>query len=162
MRFEVRAILLFALLGCGLAHAQVTAVDSVGITVSDMDRAVAFYGDVLTFTKESEREVAGSEYEHLFGLFGMRLRVVRMRLGEERIELMQFLAPRGRPNPVDARSNDRTFQHVALIVSDMEKAYARLRAFKVEHASSGPQRLPDWNPNAGGIEAFYFRDPDGI
>jgi catechol 2,3-dioxygenase-like lactoylglutathione lyase family enzyme len=31
----------------------------------------------------------------------------------------------------------------------------------VEHASSGPQRLPDWNPNAGGIEAFYFRDPDG-
>jgi catechol 2,3-dioxygenase-like lactoylglutathione lyase family enzyme len=161
MRFEVRAILLLALLGCGLAHAQVMAVDSVGITVSDMDRAVAFYGDVLTFTKESEHEVAGSEYEHLFGLFGMRLRVVRMRLGEERLELMQFLAPRGRPNPVDARSNDRTFQHVALIVSDMDKAYARLRAFKVEHASSGPQRLPDWNANAGGIHAFYFRDPDG-
>jgi catechol 2,3-dioxygenase-like lactoylglutathione lyase family enzyme len=31
----------------------------------------------------------------------------------------------------------------------------------VRHASSGPQRLPDWNPNAGGIEAFYFKDPDG-
>jgi catechol 2,3-dioxygenase-like lactoylglutathione lyase family enzyme len=31
----------------------------------------------------------------------------------------------------------------------------------VRHASSGPQRLPDWNPAAGGIEAFYFRDPDG-
>jgi catechol 2,3-dioxygenase-like lactoylglutathione lyase family enzyme len=43
----------------------------------------------------------------------------------------------------------------------MDQAYARLRSFKVEHASSGPQRLPDWNPNAGGIEAFYFRDPDG-
>ena len=28
------------------------------------------------------------------------------------------------------------------------------------HASSGPQRLPDWNKNAGGIKAFYFKDPD--
>jgi catechol 2,3-dioxygenase-like lactoylglutathione lyase family enzyme len=86
---------------------------------------------------------------------------VRMRLGAEHIELLQFLAPRGRPTPVDSRSNDRWFQHVAIIVSDMDEAYARLRSFKVEHASSGPQRLPDWNPNAGGIKAFYFRDPDG-
>jgi catechol 2,3-dioxygenase-like lactoylglutathione lyase family enzyme len=31
----------------------------------------------------------------------------------------------------------------------------------VRHVSSGPQRLPDWNRNAGGIEAFYFKDPDG-
>ena len=43
----------------------------------------------------------------------------------------------------------------------MAKAYARLREHRVRHASTGPQRLPDWNPNAGGIEAFYFKDPDG-
>jgi catechol 2,3-dioxygenase-like lactoylglutathione lyase family enzyme len=42
----------------------------------------------------------------------------------------------------------------------MDRAYAALRAERVEHASTGPQRLPDWNPNAGGIRAFYFRDPD--
>src|SRR2546430_12033448 len=41
------------------------------------------------------------------------------------------------------------------------RSYKRLRENKVEHASSGPQRLPDWNRNAGGIQAFYFRDPDG-
>jgi catechol 2,3-dioxygenase-like lactoylglutathione lyase family enzyme len=139
----------------------VSAVDSIGITVNDLDRAIDFYSRVLTFEKEAEREVAGPEYEHLFGVFGMRLRMARMKLGDEHIELMQFLAPRGRPSPADSRSNDRWFQHVALIVSDMDKAYARLRTFKVEHASSGPQRLPDWNPNAGGIQAFYFRDPDG-
>jgi catechol 2,3-dioxygenase-like lactoylglutathione lyase family enzyme len=86
---------------------------------------------------------------------------VRLRLGDEYIELIQFLAPRGRPFPVDSRSNDRWFQHVAIIVSDMQAAYSRLRSFHVEHASSGPQRLPDWNPAAAGIEAFYFRDPDG-
>jgi catechol 2,3-dioxygenase-like lactoylglutathione lyase family enzyme len=43
----------------------------------------------------------------------------------------------------------------------MDRAYQRLRGHEVQHASSGPQRLPDWNPNAGGIRAFYFRDPDG-
>jgi catechol 2,3-dioxygenase-like lactoylglutathione lyase family enzyme len=139
----------------------VTAVDSIGITVNDLDRAVAFYSEVLTFEKVSEREVAGPEYERLFGVFGMRLRVARMKLGGEHIELMQFLTPRGRPAPLDSRANDHWFQHIAIIVSSMDEAYARLRSFRVEHASSGPQRLPDWNPNAGGIRAFYFRDPDG-
>lgn len=156
-----RLFLLWALLCATAVPAQVTGVDSVGITVTDIDRSVDFYSRVLTFEKESEREVAGSEYERLYGLFGLRLRIVRMRLGEERIELMQFFAPGGRPYPADSRSNDRWFQHVAIIVSDMERAYARLREHKVQHASPGPQRLPDSNPNAGGIEAFYFRDPDG-
>ena len=138
----------------------VTAVDSVAVTVSDMDRAVDFYTRVLTFEKVADREVAGEQYEHLFGVFGVRVRAVRLRRGDEQLELLQFLAPRGRPVPADSRSNDGWFQHIAIIVSDMNAAYARLRSFNVEHASSGPQRLPDWNPNAGGIEAFYFRDPD--
>ncbi len=138
----------------------VRAVDSIGITVGDMDRAIDFYSRVLTFEKVSDSEVAGDAYEHLYGVFGMRLRLVRMRLGDEHVELMQFLAPRGRPAPADSRSHDHWFQHVAIIVSDMELAYARLRAHKVEHASSGPQLLPQWNANAGGIAAFYFRDPD--
>src|SRR5262249_18646839 len=80
---------------------------------------------------------------------------------EECIRLTEYLAPKGRPIPTEARSNDRSFQHIAIIVSDMDKAYAWLRQNRVEHASSGPQRLPDWNKNAAGIRAFYFRDPDG-
>ena len=139
----------------------VSAVEAVGLTVSDLDRSVDFFTRVLTFEKLSEVEVAGDAYEHLQGLFGLRMRVARLRLGDEQLELTQYLAPEGRPVPADARSNDRSFQHVAIIVSDMVKAYARLRENKVRHASTGPQRLPDWNENAGGIEAFYFKDPDG-
>ena len=89
------------------------------------------------------------------------MRIVRMRLGGEFIELTEYIAPKGRPIPVDSRSNDRWFQHIAIIVSDMDKAYAWLRKNKVEHASSGPQLLPDWNKKAAGISAFYFKDPDG-
>lgn len=139
----------------------VETIDAVGMTVSDVDRSVCFFSKVLSFEKVSDVEVAGTEYERLQGLFGLRMRVVRMKLGEEFIELTEYLAPRGRPFPLDTHSNDRWFQHVAIIVSDMEKAYSVLRQHKVEHASSGPQRLPDWNKNAGGIQAFYFRDPDG-
>jgi catechol 2,3-dioxygenase-like lactoylglutathione lyase family enzyme len=126
-----------------------------------MDRAVEFYTKVLAFEKVSDVEVAGSEYEQLQGLFGARIRVVRMKLGEEFIELIDYLAPEGRPVPVDFQSNDRWFQHIAIIVSDMDKAYEWLRKHKVQHASTGPQLLPAWNKNAGGISAFYFRDPDG-
>lgn len=139
----------------------VSSVATVGFTVSDMDRSVAFFTDVLDFEKVSDVEVTGGEYERLQAVFPLRMRVVGLRLGMERIELSEYLAPRGRPIPVDSRSNDRWFQHVAIIVSDMHKAYAHLRRYRVEHASSGPQRLPDWNAAAGGIEAFYFKDPDG-
>lgn len=144
------------------AGAQVVErVASVTITVSDMDRALDFYTGVLPFEIVSDLEVHGRAYERLFGVFGLRLRVTRLRLGKEEIELIDFLAPEGRPNPIDSRSNDEWFQHIAIIVRDMDDAYAHLRRHNVRHASAGPQVLPDWNPEAGGIAAFYFRDPDG-
>ena len=157
----VTLVLLISPLSASARAALVTGVDSIGLTVSDLDRSVAFYSQVLSFEKVSETEVAGEEYERLAGVFGVRLRTVRMRLGDEFIELTEYLAPKGRPAPVDGRSNDRWFQHIAIIVSDMDRAYSWLRNHKVEHASPGPQRLPDWNKNAGGIRAFYFHDPDG-
>lgn len=139
----------------------VHAVNTIGFTVSDMDRSVEFFTKILTFQKVSDVEVAGEEYEHLQGVFGIRMRVVRLNLGEETIELTEYLAPKGKAFPPDSRGNDRWFQHIAIIVSDMDRAYQILRANKVMHASTGPQTLPEWNKNAGGIKAFYFRDPDG-
>ena len=142
------------------SSAQVIAVGPIQMTVADMDRSIDFYSHVLTFEKTSDTEIEGENVEHLFGVFGARVRVARMKLGDESIELVQFLAPRGRAIPADSRSNDLWFQHIAIIVSDMDRAYHVLRQNHVEHASSGPQRLPDWNKNAAGIRAFYFKDPD--
>ncbi|HMC74755.1 MAG TPA: VOC family protein, partial [Terriglobales bacterium] len=162
-----RVVLVAWLLAGTLAFAQpsgeplASAVDAVNMTVSDLDRAVDFYTRVLYFEKISDTEVAGESFEHLEGVFGLRMRVARLRLGDEYIELTEYLAPKGLPISRELRSNDRSFQHIAIIVSDMDKAYAWLRQNKVEYASSGPQRLPDWNKNAAGIRAFYFKDPDG-
>lgn len=155
-------ILAALLIAASALFAQpVRAVEAVGMTVSDLDRAVEFYSKVLTFQPVSDREIYGPEIEQLSGVFGARIRVVKLRLGDEFIELTEFLTPKGRPIPVDSRSNDLWFQHIAIVVSDMEKAYQRLREFKVQHVSTAPQRIPDWNRAAAGIEAFYFRDPDG-
>ena len=136
-----------------------TSVESVGMTVSDMDRAVEFYS-ALTFQKISDVEVLGEEFEHLEGVFGARMRIVRMQLGKEYLDLTQYLAPPGRPIPVDSRSNDLWFQHIAIVVRDMDQAFDKLRALKVQFVSTGPQTLPPSIKAAAGIKAFYFRDPD--
>ena len=139
----------------------VQKVDTIGITVSDMDRAIAFYTNALSFKKISDVEVYGQEYEQLLDLFGIRLRLVKMQLGDEVIELIQHLTPQGKPIPIDSRSNDLWFQHIAIVVSDMEQAYQQLRKFNVTHVSTAPQKLPNYIEAAAGIEAFYFRDRDG-
>ena len=141
--------------------AAITAVSAVGYTVSDLDRTVAFYTEILGFRKVRETEVLGDEVERLTGVFGARVRIARLRLGSEEVELSEYLAPEGRPYPPETRSNDAWFQHIAIVVSDLDSAYRVLRRHRVRHASTGPQLLPAWNSAAGGIRAFYFRDPDG-
>src|SRR6516225_4915645 len=116
----LRALTFAVLLAAILPPAP--AVDSVAITVSDLERSVDFYSKVLKFQKTAEYEVAGEGYEHLEGVFGVRIRAARIQLGTESIELMEYLAPKGRPVPQDSRANDHWFQHIAIIVSDMQKA----------------------------------------
>jgi catechol 2,3-dioxygenase-like lactoylglutathione lyase family enzyme len=159
-KLAVLTLLVICGLGAGAQQPIATAVGPIGMTVSDIDRSLDFYTHVLHFSKLSGEEFAGENIEHLKGVFGVRIRVARLQLGDEQIELTQYLAPQGRPLPIDSRSNDRWFQHIAIIVRDMDAAYAWLRENKIQFASSGPQTLPAWNKNAGGIKAFYFRDPD--
>ena len=139
--------------------APVRAVDSVAMTVGNLDVSRAFYENVLKFQFLSETEVSGEAYEHLYGVFGLRLHIVTLKLGDERLQLEQFIAPQGRPFPVDSRSNDRWFQHVAIIVSDMDRAFAWLREHNV-HLSprAAPKcflnrtnRLPAFQPSIFGI-----------
>jgi catechol 2,3-dioxygenase-like lactoylglutathione lyase family enzyme len=139
---------------------QVKRVDAIGITVSEMNRSVKFYSEVLGFKKVSDVELVGRTYEQLEGIFGLHIRVVRMQLGDEFIELTDYLTSGGRRIPEDAKSNDLIFQHIAIVVSDMEKAYDHLRNFNVEYVSTSPQTLPKSIPGAEGIKAFYFHDPD--
>ena len=141
-------------------EAQVKNIAAIGITVSNMEKSVRFYHDVLGFKKTGDRELYGEPYEQLQGIFGLRMRVVRMQLGDEQIELTDYLTSGGRSIPENAMSNDLLFQHIAIVVSDMDKAYERLRKYRVMHVSTGPQTIPQTNMAAAGVKAFYFHDPD--
>lgn len=148
------------LLLSSLALSQVTKVEAIGITVKDMNTSLKFYTGVLGFKKVSDTEYKGTEFEKLQGVFGLNIRVARLQLGDEFIELTDYLTTGGRSIPEDARSNDLFFQHIAIVVSDMEKAYQLVKKFNVEHVSTAPQTLPKSIPAAEGIRAFYFHDPD--
>lgn len=141
-------------------QAQVQKVEAIGITVSDMNRSIAFYSSVLGFKKISDQEFFGDAYEKLQGLFGLRMRVVRMQLGDEYIDLTDYLTSGGRGIPENAMSNDLIFQHIAIVVSDMDKAYAVLRKKMIMQVSTGPQTIPASNTASAGVKAFYFHDPD--
>ena len=153
----------FALLANGFLEAEVrpVAMGPISVTVGDLDRSLAFYTTVLPFETESVREARLDSFDRLTGIFGTNVRVATLRLGAERIQLVEYVAPQGRAVPVQSKSNDGWFQHIAIVVSDMESAYARLHLRKVRQISTEPQTLPAWNQNAAGIKAFYFRDPDG-
>lgn len=137
----------------------IQSVATISATVADMNRSVGFYSKVLSFNVTSDRMMEIGVLPK--GEQRSRMRVVSMRLGDESIELVQFEAANGRPVPRDSSSNDFWFQHIAIIVSDMDRAYMVLESNHVKPASVAPQRLPKWNKNAAGIRAFYFKDPDG-
>jgi catechol 2,3-dioxygenase-like lactoylglutathione lyase family enzyme len=156
------SLMMVLLLGAIFSRAQeVTHVDAIGITVKDMRQALDFYTNVLPFEIIDEVEVYGNEYEQLKGLFGIHYKKVRLRLGDEEIELTDYLTSGGRSIPEDSKSNDLWFQHIAIVVSNMDSAYAQLRKYNVVHVSTRPQTLPETIAPAAGVKAFYFRDPDG-
>jgi catechol 2,3-dioxygenase-like lactoylglutathione lyase family enzyme len=140
---------------------SVAAVTAVSLTVSDMPGALRFFRDVLDFQLVGTRELRGGVLEQLYAIGSARLQIATLRLGNEHIELVAWHSPRGRPVPAGSRSHDAWFQHIAIVVSDMEAAFGRLQRHRVTGISPAPQRLPEWNPAAGGIEAYYFQDRDG-
>jgi catechol 2,3-dioxygenase-like lactoylglutathione lyase family enzyme len=140
------------------ADAAVTRIERITVTVADLARTEQFYRDGLGFERVDEATLTDPALAHLLGVKNARLRVLTMRLGAETVEFVRY-QPKGKPYPADSRSPDLWFQHFAIIVSDMDKAYQRLAKVRFTPISTGgPQTLP---PANGSVQAFKFRDPDG-
>jgi catechol 2,3-dioxygenase-like lactoylglutathione lyase family enzyme len=142
------------------ACAAVREVGAIELTVHDLNRELNFFTNTLPFQLRAITTTQRGAADDLLGLQNTELRSAELSLGDERIRLTEHLRNQGRPIPADSRSFDHWFQHIAIVVSDMDVAYAHLRGAKVKHVSTGPQTLPAWNKDAGGIKAFYFRDPE--
>ena len=127
--------------------ATVPRVDAIEIVVRDVAAERRFYTLAFGFRDLGSHSTASG-------------RIDRLALGNERLDLAR-LNRTGAPIPRSARSNDPGFQHIAIIVSDMGRAWDRVRRLAIRRVSPAPQLLPKWNPAAGGISAVYFRDPEG-
>lgn len=138
----------------------VQRIRAVGLPVSNADRARDFYTQALGFQVVSDITINDPNYCKLEGVSETRIRIMTLQLGEETIELIEYLDSPGNPVPPDSHSNDRWFQHCAIVVSNMDRAYAHLCSFPIEPISSSPQTIPPDNTEAAYIQAFKFKDLD--
>jgi catechol 2,3-dioxygenase-like lactoylglutathione lyase family enzyme len=129
----------------------VQSIQAIALTISDLERSIDFYANALGF------EVIA---EDISTIESFQVRRATLQLGDERIRLMQFLDCESKLIPSDSQSSDLWFQHFAIVVSDMDQAYAHLQSFPMEALSIKPQTLPLSNPEAAGVRAFKFKDPD--
>jgi glyoxylase I family protein len=144
---------------------MISAIDHINIVVSDLERSVRFYCDVLGFTKTKEAYLEGEWIERFVGLRGVKARAVFVvaPTGEPRIELLQYYAPEGVAIAENSRPNTLGLRHFALRVDDITAMVAKLRAQGVTMLSE-PVRVPPGivQHDAGEKTLVYFLDPDGV
>lgn len=141
-----------------MIHTQ--SVNTITLTVADAAKTTAFYTQAFGCIVLYDHVFEGNSYSQLGQNAPSSVRMVTLRLGDEYIELLQYLELEAAPIPPDSQSNDLWFQHMAIVVSDMELAYKHLQSFDIELISPAPQTIPADNPTAGGVRALKFRDVD--
>lgn len=121
-------------------------LDRIRLVSADPEALAAFYTEALGFSRRATVRGTGET-------------VVPLHLGAQALDLVGYDRP-GRPYPAEVPGWSPLFQHVAIVVSDMERAHARLAATPGWRpiSTAGPERLP---AASGGVTAFKFRDPEG-
>lgn len=123
----------------------------VGITVSDLDRAVAFYTDAFDLDVLAEFSVGGREFADAVDVDGATGSFAHLDAGGVRIELVEYEpeAPAGDPPEL----NRPGAVHVGLEVDDLDAFYADL--------DDGIQTLSRPRTTESGTRILFVRDPDG-
>jgi catechol 2,3-dioxygenase-like lactoylglutathione lyase family enzyme len=138
---------------------RIFAADHTGITVSNLERSLAFWRDVLGFELSHTAHQTGELAREITGVAGAELKLATLKApGGHKIELLEYLAPRDRTKHTDLRPCDVGSVHVALTVNDLNAVLQRIVASGWKTAGK-PQTLQS-GPNAG-KRVVYVRDPDG-
>ena len=144
---------------------MIQAVDHINIVVSDMDRSVRFYRDLLGLEVTREAHLEGDWIESIVGLKDVHADVVYLEPegGGMRIELLRYHSPQGQALPANAQPNTVGLRHIAFRVTDIQAVCERLQKAGVELIGS-PVKVPGKvvKHDAGDKVLCYFRDPDGV
>jgi len=139
-------------------HLQILGVDHTGITVSNLERSLAFWRDVLGFEVSHTAHQKGELAREITGVEGAEIKLAVLKTpGGHKIELLEYLAPADRKR-ANLRPCDIGSVHVALLVEDLDVALDRIAVSGWKTAGQ-PQILTK-GVNAG-KRVVYVRDPDG-
>lgn len=133
----------------------------IGFVVSDVERSLKWYTEVLGFQVEREvRELSGEWISAVTGFENSRLKMAWVGTGNGcSIELDEYVIPASSDSPSALRQNDVTAAHVGIQVDDVHAEYQRLSQLGVQFAGTPPEKLPNKFPWAKC--AAFLQDPDG-
>ena len=137
---------------------RITAADHTGITVSNLERSLSFWQDVLGFELSHRAHQKGEMAEQITGVRGAELLLAVLKTPGHKIELLEYRAPADRKQQVDLRPCDVGSAHVAFVIDNLDAVLERIAASGWK-AAGKPQTLTV-GPNAG-RRVVYVRDPDG-
>lgn len=136
---------------------MILSVNHTSFTVSDVEKTVAFYRDVLGATMLNISERPPGFAGRVTGIEGAHLKIAYVQLGNHQIELIQYLWPPG--EKLDVRTMNVGSAHICFNVENIHAMVEEMRGKGVAFKSD-PQEIPT-GPNKSGY-AVYFTDPDGI
>jgi catechol 2,3-dioxygenase-like lactoylglutathione lyase family enzyme len=134
----------------------ITGVHHFALTVSDLERSLAFYRD-LGFDLVSDREVEGGYVEEITGIEGAHIRLAHLTGYGHNLELLEYRQPRGAVRA--GHLQDVGSAHICLLTDDIDADVTQLRSRGITFRSSGPVTTTS-GPNKGG-RGIYATDPDG-
>ena len=135
---------------------MITGIHHFALTVSDMNRSIAFYRDLFGLTVLSDRVVDRDYVERITAVPGARVRIVHLRGYEQQVELLQYLQPVGAPRARELP--DAGSAHLCFVSDDLDDDVVRLRDAGVTFRSLPVETTN--GPNRGG-RGIYVEDPDG-
>ncbi len=136
----------------------ITATNHTSFTVSDLERSLRFWRDVIGLELISLEPRDPALIEKVVGVEGADIMVAYLGGHGHTIELIEYHAPADRQH-VRPRPCDVGFAHVAYDVDDLDAVLEACAEHGVEPIN--PPASVDRGPNAG-LRVVYSRDPDGI
>lgn len=134
----------------------------VGLTVSNIERAIEFYAVVLQ--SDPPDVWTGERKKYLddeVGYEDVILKVAAFDLPAGYLELLQYVNPQG--GHIDPETYQVGHVHLCFDVDDIHAEYERLNnaGIGAEFRSRGPVVVPNDDPDWAGYKCLYFRTPDG-
>lgn len=123
----------------------------VGVTVSDLDRAVEFYTTTFDLDVAAEFFVAGEAFSDAVSVAGASASFAHLAAGDVIVELVEY-EPQAEPN-APPELNQPGAIHLGLSVDDVEAFYNNL--------ASAVETLSPPQTTATGTTICFLRDPDG-